>query len=91
MPSPFRPVALMCSAALLLGTACSRVPDIENQLTKDLRNAPYPALLPLNSVFATPDTPAASPAQQGAALEQDLSARAARLRARAAALNAAQN
>lgn len=71
------------SLALLAGlSACTRVPEIENRLTDDLRAQPYPQLLPL----ATALPAQAPPAQAAAEVNDDLEARARRLKARAAAL-----
>ena len=62
--------------------ACSRVPEIESQLSDDLRAQPYPQLLPLSTALPA-QTP---PAEAAAAVNEDLDARARRLKARAAAL-----
>ncbi|MCJ8333948.1 MAG: hypothetical protein MJH10_06835 [Epibacterium sp.] len=87
LPSPKRAKAttfgLVIAVGLVAGLgACSRVPEIENQLTKDLRAQPYPHLLPLATAVPaqTPPDAAAAPVQE------DLDARARRLKARAAAL-----
>lgn len=80
---PRRLTALgLLTALALSGAACSRVPELENQLSADLRSQPYPKLLPLGTALATEPLPEV----ESAALDQDLSARAARLKARAEAL-----
>lgn len=74
-------LALSCGVALALA-ACSRVPELEDRLSADLRSQPYPQLLPLGSALAQP----ALPQEQSAALSESLDARAARLQRRAEAL-----
>lgn len=76
------PCVLILGLAVGL-SACSRVPEIEDQLTPDLRSASYPALIPLDTALPSK----AQPAEQGAELDAELKARAARLKARASALN----
>lgn len=78
-----RPVLIL---SLVLAAACTRVPEIEDQLTDDLRTAPYPDLIPLNDAL----TERAAPAEEAQELEDDLTRRANRLKARAAALKAAK-
>lgn len=70
------------TALALSVTACSRVPELENQLSADLRSQPYPQLLPLGSALAAEPLPEV----ESAALDQDLTARAALLKRRAEAL-----
>ncbi len=83
MLRPALPV-LMLSLFICAGAmGCSRVPEIEDRLTPDLRGAAYPELIPLQDALP----PQTSPAEEGAELDAELKARAARLKARAAALN----
>lgn len=72
--------------ALAAAAACTRVPELEDRLTPDLRDAPYPALLPLGSALA----PLPPPRQEAEALEQELDARSRRLQQRAEALRNAE-
>ena len=71
----------------LTATACTRVPELEDQLTEDLRSADYPVLIPLDQAVA----PLPLPATQSAELEQQLLARSARLQNRARALRSISN
>ncbi|MVO15698.1 hypothetical protein [Parasedimentitalea huanghaiensis] len=71
----------------LMAAACTRVPELEDQLTPALKRADYPMLVPLES--AAPPLP--DPAIESTALEQELAARSARLQARAGALAASSN
>ncbi|WP_251363773.1 hypothetical protein [Epibacterium ulvae] len=76
--------ALMLSLVMCAGVmGCSRVPELEDRLTPDLRGAAYPTLIPLGDALP----PQTVPAEEGADLDAELKARAARLKARAAALN----
>ncbi|MFW8634396.1 hypothetical protein [Cribrihabitans pelagius] len=70
--------------ALAAAAACSRVPELEDRLTPDLRNAPYPDLLPLGTALET----LPPPRRQSEALEAELGARSSRLQQRARALPA---
>ena len=80
-----RSLALTTCACILTltATACTRVPELEDQLTPDLRSTDYPVLVPLEHAVA----PLPLPATQSAELEQQLLARSARLQNRAKALN----
>ncbi|OIQ29827.1 MAG: hypothetical protein BM562_10555 [Alphaproteobacteria bacterium MedPE-SWcel] len=69
-------VALLCALAL---TACTRVPQLEDRLPKDLQGQPYPRLLPLGTALAAGPLPE----EESAALAETLETRAARLRRRA--------
>lgn len=87
LPSPTRARATTLGIVIAVGLvaglgACSRVPEIENQLTEDLRAQPYPKLLPLATAVPAQTPPAAA----AAPVQEDLDARARRLKARAAAL-----
>lgn len=92
-PGPFqmterrflKPALLVVMAAAC--AACTRVPEIEDRLTTDMRDAAYPALLPLDDGLPTLPTPQ----DQSAELEEQLEARSARLKARAEALRRATN
>lgn len=70
------------TALALSAAACSRVPELENQLSADLRSQPYPKLLPLGTALAAEPLPE----EESAALQQSLDARAAELKRRADAL-----
>lgn len=72
----------LVAGLVVLSSACSRVPEIEDQLTQDLRGQPYPQLLPLSSALP----PQENPAELSSTLDEELAARAARLKRRAAAL-----
>ena len=72
--------ALIFAAALpVLATACAPVPDFADGAAA---NAPYPKIIPMGQIAAPPST---EPAGDGI---DALAARAAQLRARAAALRA---
>lgn len=72
----------LLTALALSSAACSRVPELENQLSADLRSQPYPKLLPLETALVAEPLPEV----ESAALDQDLTARAALLKRRAEAL-----
>lgn len=74
---------LLAAVAL---AACTRVPELEDRLTQELRGADYPRLLPLDGALEPLDPPQ----QAGAELKQDLDARSARLKRRAEALKNAE-
>lgn len=80
LPAPKKMVLCLFLAAAV--TACTRVPEIENTLTPDLRGAAYPTLVPLDDAVPTQVAPSA----QGQELDAALKARAQRLKSRAAAL-----
>jgi len=79
--------AFKISACLLaLATsACTRVPELEDQLSADLRSADYPVLVPQDQALE----PLPHPGTQSEELKQQMAARSARLQNRASALNAA--
>ncbi|MDX2483638.1 MAG: hypothetical protein QNK42_08250 [Pseudodonghicola sp.] len=82
------PTAVVALALLLAVAGCTReVPELDQTRTEALRDAPYPALIPLESALATG---AATPdsAQQ---LEREMTRRRALLKARADRLRAAQS
>ena len=69
---------------LLQAAACSEVPELDAAVPAWVDDADYPAVVPLDSALAqAPLVP-----EQAADIEKDVSARVARLKARAAALNA---
>ncbi len=71
-------------AALLIATACTQVPELDATIPAHLRNAPYPALVPLDdALFAAP-----LPQVQSQEIERSLTARRDRLQSRAKGLNA---
>jgi hypothetical protein len=77
-----------CACILtLITTACTRVPELEDQLTADLKSADYPKLIPLDQALA----PLPLPETQSAELEEQLLARSARLQNRARALQSISN
>ena len=77
-----------CLAFCVLScAACTRIPELEDKLSVDLRNSDYPTLVPLDQALA----PLPLPDAQSEELEQELAARSARLKNRADALNAAGN
>ena len=71
--------ALVCATAIAVVTGCTRVPEIEERVSDDLRSAPYPALIPLHSALE----PLPSATEAGASLEEALNARRDRLQRRA--------
>lgn len=82
-PTMPRRALLPALAVSLLLAACSSHPDLATRETALSKSAPYPALAPLAPLLAAADAPSrAKPA------ETQLTARAAGLRARAAALRA---
>lgn len=77
--------ALIPAAALVLALAsCAEFPELDRAMSSRARSAPYPRLLPMQTLLA------ASPARSGevAFATGALPARAASLRARARALRA---
>jgi len=66
-------------------TACTNVPELKDRITPDVHTQAYPALIPLEQAFE----PQEDPGKVSQKLEETLNARAARLRARAAALQSA--
>jgi len=74
-------ILVMAAAA-----ACTRVPELEDRLTPDLRDADYPVLLPLDDALEPLDPPQ----QAGEELQEELDARSARLKRRAEALKNAE-
>jgi len=82
------PLILLCASlgfAALAG--CSKSPELNNQLTPDLRNADYPPLLPIEDL--APLLPA--PASESTQLEDNLNARSNNLQRRAEALRRTTN
>lgn len=71
---------------ILLIAACARVPELGAVVPPDLRNAPYPQLIPLGPELTTPQDPTA----EAEALSDALNGRAERLKRRARALSQAE-
>lgn len=77
---------LICACILALAaSACTRVPELDDQRSETLKSSAYPALLPLDRLVA----PLPDPQADSATLEQELTARSSRLQTRANALNTA--
>lgn len=72
-----RLIALFCAASL---SACAEFPELDAQITSEMRRADYPSLISTQSLQGPP-APLITPQSQGA-----LSARVAALKARAARL-----
>lgn len=77
---------IMFLLAVTAAAACTRVPELEDQLTPDLRSAGYPKLLPLDTSME----PVAPPQQASGDLQQELEGRNARLKRRAKAVSNAE-
>lgn len=80
MGRPFSLTVLV--VALAITGACTRVPEVDEQVAPDLKAANYPELVPLHRVLS--DEPSPQEAQQKQ--QEILQARQARLKRRAAAL-----
>ncbi len=87
IPPPRLALTSVLVLLAVMATGCTRVPEIEDRLTADLRAADYPDLVPLDKALL----PMPSPTEQSITLEQQLDARSARLKARAEALRRARN
>ncbi|NVK15532.1 MAG: hypothetical protein HWE35_15285 [Rhodobacteraceae bacterium] len=72
--------------AVTAAAACTRVPELEDRLTPDLRGADYPDLLPLDDALEPLDPPQ----QAGENLQEELDTRSERLRRRAEAVKNAE-
>ncbi|MDC0657992.1 hypothetical protein N6L27_08310 [Leisingera sp. SS27] len=72
--------------AVTAAAACTRVPELEDRLTPDLRGAGYPDLLPLDDALEPLDPPQ----QASQDLQEELDARSERLRRRAEAVKNAE-
>ncbi|WP_343079682.1 hypothetical protein [Ostreiculturibacter nitratireducens] len=83
MPRLPRP-ALLASALVAVLSGCAQFPEVEAAMSPEAARADYPALMPIDDVLAR----AAEDGIAGPDLEASLQERAARLRARAAALRA---
>lgn len=83
LPRPTRAI-LAALATFAAATACTPVPELEQAVSGDLRAAPYPALIPLEPALAA----GAAERQDPEALERQMTARQARLKARAQRLQA---
>ncbi|TDK51583.1 hypothetical protein [Antarcticimicrobium luteum] len=82
------PIALFGLALTLVAAAgCTRtVPELDQTRTDALRDAPYPALVPLGPLLAT----GAAEPDSAERLEREMAWRSARLKSRADRLRAAQ-
>ncbi|WP_425043999.1 hypothetical protein [Primorskyibacter sp. S87] len=78
-----RPPLLFLSSLFVVLAACTNVPELQERLTDDLRNAKYPALVPLDQALKA-QSPKGDEAQE---LEDSLTARRDGLQNRAKALN----
>lgn len=88
MPLRFAHLTLFALLPMVVvAAACTRVPEIEDRLSPDMRSANYPPLLPVDQLV----TPLPVPEEQSSDLEQEMAARTARLQARAEELRNAQN
>ncbi|UWQ27624.1 hypothetical protein K3557_12490 [Leisingera sp. M523] len=76
-------VRITCLLVMATAAACTRVPELEDRLTPDLRGAGYPDLLPLDDALEPLDPPQ----QASADLQDELDARSDRLKRRAEAVN----
>lgn len=85
-PARVTPLPLLCVLAALWLAGCTRVPELDEGRSANLRQADYPALIPLDAALAT------DPPEEGKAetLERQLSGRRDRLKARARWLQAAR-
>ncbi|MDP5216642.1 hypothetical protein Q5Y75_05380 [Ruegeria sp. 2205SS24-7] len=79
-------VLVLIGAMLLAVTACTNVPELDDEISPQLRNSRYPALIPLEDALGPPVDPQAE-AQE---IEEELEARAAALQNRARQLQAPQ-
>ncbi|MEX0367669.1 MAG: hypothetical protein AB3N22_16490 [Ruegeria sp.] len=71
---------VLSRAIVLIALAgCTQVPALDERLTPDLRNAPYPRLIPLDDALGPPH----NPQQEASELEDQLTARRDQLAARA--------
>lgn len=77
------PSRLFLVAVIWLAGCSPQIPELDATVPERLRNAAYPTLQPLDpALFAGP-----RPAEEAEEIEDDLTARAARLQQRAAALD----
>lgn len=72
--------------AVTAAAACTRVPELEDRLTPDLRGADYPVLLPLDDALEPLDPPQ----QASQDLQAELDTRSDRLKRRAEAIKNAE-
>ncbi|NSY37603.1 hypothetical protein [Leisingera sp. ANG59] len=72
--------------AVAASAACTRVPELEDRLAPDLRDADYPDLLPLDDALEPLDPPQ----QAGQELQDELDARSDRLKRRAESVKNAE-
>ena len=86
-PAPMRAFACLMSLLILFSaaTGCTRFPSLDDTVTAQDAQAPYPALVPIAPLL---QQTAGSTRAERDTQEQRLQARGAALRARAAALRA---
>ncbi|MFA3915940.1 hypothetical protein [Ruegeria hyattellae] len=77
---------LLVGATLLAATACTNVPELEDELSPQLRDARFPKLIELDKALGPP----VDPESEAKEIEQELDARAAALQKRARQLQAPQ-
>lgn len=76
--------SLACMALVATVAGCIDVPDLGEKIAPDLRDAPFPKLIPLDASLTTPPTPR----EDGESVARQLDARRAALQARAKRLQA---
>ena len=87
MKTPTRPFTLWTVVfALTVTAACTRVLEIEEKISPDLKSAKYPALVPLTDKFASQSLPG----DESVKLEASLNAQGAAAQRRAEALRQAR-
>ncbi|MCL6284770.1 hypothetical protein M3P21_14630 [Ruegeria sp. 2012CJ41-6] len=77
-------VLVLIGAGLLAVTACTNVPELEDELSPQLRDSRYPKLIPLEDALGPP----VDPQTEAREIEDELEARAAALQNRARQLQA---
>lgn len=77
--NPFRPAGFLAALAL---AGCASFPELDAAITPEARTAPYPVIAPLADITAQ-----TAPPRGAAESADDIAARAARLRERAATLD----
>lgn len=85
LPMSVRPVSrlLLLACAFALGlSGCVDIPELDEEISKQLRDADYPMLLPIDSALAIGTTKVSSPED----VNSELAARVARLEQKAEAL-----
>lgn len=78
---------LLTLIPLLLALAgCADIPELEGSESRELRQAPYPSLIPLDGTLGSP----ADPVSEAAEVEEELTTRSEALAKRAEALQNAE-